>query len=43
MNKKNLQTKNTAVEIAENLKKAAPTFTDETLELLWSWIEAKRK
>lgn len=24
------------------LKKVAPVFTDETLELLWKWFEAKQ-
>lgn len=25
------------------LKKVAPMFTDETLELLWKWFEAKQE
>ena len=38
----NTKTKDAVNKTAEKLKKTAPIFTDETLELLWNWIEAKQ-
>ena len=32
----------TTNKLATELKKAVPIFTDETLELLWKWFEAKQ-
>ena len=33
---------NTVKEIQDKLQKAAPVFTEETLELLWKWLEANQ-
>jgi hypothetical protein len=38
----NLDGNNNVAEAAKRLQKTAPTFTDEVLELLWDWIEAKQ-